>query len=464
MRGRSPLFFSAVLLAGCAASLTLRDLNTYILQNEFAPAAAQVEKQKAGYGENNALLYHLDRGMLLQLAGQYVESNQALEDAKRIAQDLFTKSVTAHLSTFLVNDLMTPYYGEDFERALVFVFSAINYASLNQGEAALVECRQLDSFFRALPFEGERNAYRDDAFARYLAGLLYEDQGETNDAYISYMKSLEAYDAYAKFYKTPRPLPLVKDALRTARRLGFSDKMADIQRRWGPVPPPLPPAEETGEVVLLHYSGLGPEKVDSFFEISVYNGWPYVEQVNTKSQDDTQVEQARAVFRSLGADKMIRVAFPKYRRNEVRIQSVEVQSGSTTARGELVEDVGAIAVRNLADRVLRTRAKAISRAVVKYLLSQQIANTVEKNGNENLGFIVRTILQAASAATEVADKRSWRTLPDQISMVRLSLPPGTQTLTLRFLDTQGLLIESREINHVPVTQGKKTFIIARTAV
>ncbi|MBK8576524.1 MAG: hypothetical protein IPN90_12905 [Elusimicrobia bacterium] len=451
-------------MAGCATTLTLRDLNNFILKNEFAPAAEQVEKHKKSYGEKNALLYYLDRGMLLHLANQYADSNQALENGKRIAKELFTKSVTAHLSTFLINDLMTPYYGEDFERALIFVFSAINYAAQNQGEAALVECRQLDSFFRALPFDGERSAYQDDAFARYLAGLLYEDRGETNDAYISYIKSLEAYDAYAKFYKTPRPPKLVEDAFRSARRLGFSDKMADIQRRWGPAPPPLPATEETGEVVLLHYSGLGPEKVDSFFEISVYKGWPYVEQVNTKSQDDTQVEQARAVMRSLAADKMVRIAFPKYRRNAVRIRNVEVQSGSTTVRGDLVEDVGAIAVRNLEDRVLRTRAKAISRAVVKYLLSQQIASTVEKNGDENLGFIVRTILQAASAATEVADKRSWRTLPDQITMARLSLAPGPQTLIVRFLDAQGLFIETREIKNVAVTQGKKTFIIVRTAV
>jgi hypothetical protein len=463
MRARFPLAVGVFFLVGCASTLTLRELNTYILKNEFAPAAAQIEKRKPSYGEKNALLYYLDRGMLLQLAGQYVDSNQALETAKKVARDLYTKSVTAHLSTFLVNDLMTPYYGEDFERALIHVFSAVNYAALSDGEAALVECRQLDSFFRALPFDGQRAAYQDDAFARYLAGLLYEDRGEINDAFISYMKSLAAYDSYATVYKTPRPAHLAKDALRTAKWLGFSDKAAEIQKRWGPVTPGEPVAPNSGEVVLLHYSGLGPEKVDSFFEISVYNGWPYVEQVNTKSQDDTSVEQARSVMRSLAADKMIRVAFPKYRRNAVRVKTMEVESGSTTARGVLVEDVGAIAVRNLDDRVLRTRARAIARAVVKYLLSQKIGDAAEKN-NENWGFLVKTILQAASAATEVADKRSWRTLPDHIAMARLSLPAGDHSLTLRFLDDQGTALETRTISVVKVTPGRKTVLITRTAL
>lgn len=464
MRGWPSLSFGALLLIGCATTLSLRDLNSYVLKNEFAPAAAQVEKNKSGYGEKNALLYYLDRGMLPQLAGQYAESNQVFEDAKKTAQDLFTKSVTAHLSTFLINDLMTPYYGEDFERALIHLFSALNYAALGQGEGALVECRQLDSFFRALPFDGQRNAYQDDAFARYLAGLLYEDRGETNDAYVSYMKALEAYDAYAKYYKTALPPSLREDALRTAQRLGFSDKVAEIQRRWGTVPTPKAPPVGSGEVIVLNYAGLGPEKVDTFFEISVYNGWPYVEKMDTKSQDDTQVEQARAVLRSVAADKMIRIAFPKYRRIPARVQGVDVQSSSTTSAGVLVEDVGAIAVRNLDDRIARVRARAIARAVMKYLLAQKVGDAVGEKNNENLGFVVRALLQAASAATEVADKRSWRTLPDRILMARLTLPAGEQNLTLRFLDAAGTPVETRELKNVPVTAGRKSFVIVRSAL
>lgn len=465
MRGFSLLFLGALFSIGCAASLSLRELNSYVLNNEFGAAAEKVETQKSGYGEKNALLYYLDRGMLLQLAGNYTASNLALETAKKVAQDLFTKSVTAHLTTFLVNDLMTPYYGEDFERALIHVFSAVNYAAMNDGENALVECRQLDSFFRALPFDGQRNAYQDDAFARYLAGLLYEERGETNDAYISYMKALDAYGEYEKLYKTERPPGLVEDALRTARRLGFSDKFAEIQKKWGPASfPEKDRATETGEVIVLHYSGLGPEKVDSFFEISLFNGWPYVEKMDAKSQDETSVEQARAVFRSMAADKMIRVAFPKYRRTPTKIVATEVQSASATWRASLVEDVGAIAVRNLDDRINRIRGRAIARAMVKFLLSQKVSKAVEDNGNETMGYLVRAILQAASAATEVADKRSWRTLPDRILMARLSLPAGNQDLILHFLDARGSTVETRKINQLTVTPHRKTFLIVRSAL
>lgn len=129
-----------------------------------------------------------------------------------------------------------------------------------------------------------------------------------------------------------------------------------------------------------------------------------------------------------------------------------------------MEDVGAIAVRNLEDRNARIRTRAIARAVIKFLLAQKVGDTVGDKNNENLGLIVRTILQAASAATEVADKRAWRTLPDRILMARLSLPAGDQSLSLRFFDEKGILVETREVKNVTMTSGRKSFVIVRTAL
>jgi hypothetical protein len=218
--------------------------------------------------------------------------------------------------------------------------------------------------------------------------------------------------------------------------------------------------------VVLHYAGLAPEKIDSFYEISLFNGFPYVEQMDAASQDQTQVEQARAAFRGMAADKMIRVAFPKYKRNDYRIRSLEISAPNDgdPRRAVLVEDVGAIAERNLADRNLRTKSRAIARAVVKYLLAQNVSQAVEKNNDEGLGFLVKAVLQAAAAATEVADKRSWQTLPDLVLMARAILPAGPQSVTLHFLDNAGATVETREIKEIAVQAGKRTFLIVRTAL
>ena len=45
----------------------------------------KVSTERTGaFGGKNRLLYFLERGMLLHVDGQYVESNLAFEEAKRI--------------------------------------------------------------------------------------------------------------------------------------------------------------------------------------------------------------------------------------------------------------------------------------------------------------------------------------------------------------------------------------------
>lgn len=155
--------------------------------------------------------------MLLHLDSQYSPSNLAFESAKQLAEKLFTKSLSKELSTLLVSDNLRPYYGEDFERALLHVFSALNYHLMGDATGALVEARQVDFLLTKLQTDhGHKNIYTEDAFVRYLMGLLYENQGEINDAYISYWKSLEAYGSYKK--KLRCLPPAVSGPKRPARR------------------------------------------------------------------------------------------------------------------------------------------------------------------------------------------------------------------------------------------------------
>ncbi|MBL0350155.1 MAG: hypothetical protein IPP68_07260 [Elusimicrobia bacterium] len=458
-RGALPLL---LLAAGCAAGFGVRELNGMVGRGEFAQAAARVEGAKDSYGAKNALLFELDRAFLLQLAGDWAASNNVFEQAKRTAKDLLTKSVTTEASTFLVSDNMRPYYGEDFERALIHVFSAVNYALLGQPAEALVECRQVDFYLKTLQVDfGRKNAHTEDAFARYLAGLFYEDAGEINDAYVSFFKALEAYDGYAKKYKTPRPEGLVADALRTAKALGFRDEMADIKNRWGDAPPARTGNE--GELIVLDYNGFAPQKMDSFFEISVTNGWVYVDQLKAGSEADAKVDEARAVLRGIAADKMIRLAVPVYQDTPYTVRGLRASAVGVQAAGALVEDVGAIAKQNLKDRIARTRAKAIARAVVKYLITQKVSEKVEKKNNGGAGRLVKALLQAAVALTETADKRSWRTLPDQILMARLPLPAGDHDVTVDFLNGSGGVARSRTLAGVKITAGRRTYAMVRSA-
>lgn len=459
------ILLSAFLLAGCAQKTAYyQNLNGLVSSGKYADAASLVEKSKMDmYGEKNALLYYLDRGMVLQFAGNNDESNQAYEKAKKIAEEHFTKSVTKEAATFLISDNSRPYYGEDFERALINVFAAVNYAAEGKENDALVEARQMDQFFKKLETDGGyKSRYHDDAFARYIMGMLYENQGQVNDAFISYRQALDAYKSYVKEFNTTTPADLVADAIRTAKKLGFDDEVRDISANWKAQPKVA--ALNTGELVLLNLNGFSPEKIDHFIEVDFGTGWGYVRSVQTKGDDASQVEQASAMARSVAADEQVRIAFPKYIPVPYRIAAIEATSGYQSARGEVVEDIGSIAVKTLDDRLTRIRVKAIARGIIKYLIAKKASAAFEeKTGNAAAGWLMKKALTAAATATETADKRSWRSLPDKIIMTRLTLPEGTQAVNLRFLDASGNTVSEQSID-AKIRKGKKTFVLLRTAL
>jgi uncharacterized protein len=467
------LVFVAALICGCATTTGYyQSLSFYLNQNEFLAAAQFAEKSKETvYGQKDSLLYNLDEGMLLHLAQDYAKSSESFERAKRIYEDNFTKSITNQAATFLVSDNVRPYYGEDFERALVNVFEALNYVMLGQENEALVEARQANAFLSKLQTDyGYKNIYKEDAFVRYLMGMLYENRGEINDAYISYFKALEAYGDYVKKFGTSVPKVLVADAVRTASALGFNDEINTIEETWGIPDLQTDYEQDEGEVVLIHYNGPSPVKIDNIIEIGFGKAWAYVDVVQPQGQTEEDVEKARAIARSIVDTEQVRLAFPKYVSTKYVVEKTRaVLVGDDAGRvtqcntGEVVDDIGAIAQKNLDDHIARIRIRTIARAAIKFALTHKISSSVEeKSGDKVLGWFVKKALTAASTATELADKRSWRTLPDKIEFLRLRAQKGIHDIRVEFFDQNNNSVEEKMLKGIKVIPCKKTFVILKT--
>ena len=460
---------TGLLLVACASQVAYyQDMEGLVSSGRYAQAATVIEHSKDSiYGKKNALLYYLDLGMMLHIDGRYKESNDAFESAKRLFDELFTKSITTEASTFLISDNMRPYYGEDFERAQVNIFCALNYLMLGNGVDALVEARQVDDYLRKLQTDyGFKNVYKDDAFARYLMGMIYEDQGEINDAYISYKLALEDYKDYRRYYGLSAPEELISDALRTANRLGFKDAIHDIKNDWKAGSfEDLP--RGSGELVVIDYNGFSAEKVESIFEIAFGKAWAYVGAVEPQGKESVEVDQAGAIARSIVFDDQVRIVFPKYVKIPSRIEGFGFSTADLSGRNtesEVVQDISAIAEKNLDDRITRIRIKSIARAAVKFALAHQISQKVEESsGSEFVGWLTKKALSVASTATEQADKRSWRSLPDKILVARLPLAAGTYSINLKFHDSYGSTIQEKALDNITIKAGRKTFKIVRSA-
>lgn len=463
-----PLFIIYYLLfiicfIGCAPPGFYQKINSKLKSDNYAGAINEIQQNRNKYyPSRNTLLYFLDYGLLNHLAGNFTESNKSFEKAKRLADDYFTKSITKEASTFLINDAMRPYYGEDFERALIYFFKAINYASLGDMEGALVEARQLNHFLKTLQTKyGHKNVYKEDPSIRYIMGMLYEDGGEVNDALIEYKKAIQAYEKTQKFLGVGAPKNLIESASSCAQKLGFYDDVDWFEKKYKVK---AKKRKETSEIILIHLNGPAPQKITHFIEVSFSEGWAYAESVKVSGKDATDVEQARAAARGFVSKKQFRVAFPQYIQPEFRVEKIEValSGGEFTALTEKISDISHIAMKNLSDRIARIRAKAIARAWIKHVLAKKVEEETKKKRGELTGLLVGGVLRAFGAATEIADMRTWGTLPASIGIARIPVKAGTYHLRLYSKDSMGNTIGEKVINDVTVGKNKKVFLTVRT--
>ncbi len=463
---RRAMSLITLLLSACATTQNhYVRVEQHLAVHDTRSADAVIAKEEGRYGKNDRLLYLLDRGLSLSLAGNYQESNQMLDDAAQLSDQLYTESVTRHAAALLTNDNILPYGGEDFERVLIHIISALNYAQLNLLDDALVECRRVDTKLNEINdrYHDKKNRYKEDAFARYLAGILYEARGGINDAFISYRKAFETYRDWAKSYKTPIPAIIGEDLLRTTQALGLREEHEAYQLLFPSARvTPSQHRQSHGEIIVVSMHGRSPYKLDTFFDV-VINKDILTSMVATAIWQ-SHVGSGDVPFSTIG--QLVRVAVPRYMAQPSQVDHVEVSLSGTTpsvsASSVQMGDLTKIAIANLDDRIDRIRIKAITRATIKAIAVRKTSKKAEAQIGGLGGFALGKVAEVIAATSEVADKRSWRTLPDTIHLTRISVPPGDYNLATKFIGQDGRIVDSPPTQPVSAKGGEKKFVVVRT--
>jgi tetratricopeptide (TPR) repeat protein len=382
-------------LAACApVSMQKRSIDDMMTRRDFAGAENYIvaNKDSMNYGDLNAqrrlgsgsgdnrVLYYLDLGTVLHHGGKLRESDALFDQAERRFDELYTVSLSNEgVAMLLTNDKTMDYRGEAFERALISVYRAINYALLGQTDEAAVEARKIARFLDLLNrARGGQAVYKDDAFAQYLSALLFDDAGQPDDARISMDAARSAYAQYATAFGTPFP---------------------EFAGASGGVAPP------EGELVFIHYNGVGPRKVSETFE---------------------------------------GVAVPAYVQDPYSIRASQVHVEDRSQQTLLVESVTKIAQQDIKDRWHDIVAHAKNRRTTKTI---------------GFGLTGRLL----SEKTDTADLRGWSALPAEIRLARLRLPAGTHDVSIEFKDESGKIVSSDRVSGVKISAGRRTYLAYRTA-
>jgi uncharacterized protein len=406
-----------ILLAGCAGHRrAAEDTYASVLLGNYQGALAGLERSSLAGSKNNRLLFLMEKGVLLHLAGDFRESNHILEEADRLAEELFTRSLSAETMSFISNDNVIPYAGEDYESVYINYYKARNYLALGDLQAARVESRKVDEKLNYFTdsYQG-RNVFKESAFLRLLTGLIYEAENDPNNAFIAYRNSLEAYRAYQRKYQVQVPVQLWGRLLATARAIGFTDEYERFKEE-------------------ARADGVEPEMVESMIAVIVDLGFAPVKR------------EAYVLFPTTHGFP-VKLALPAFEDRPRRAGHVQVSmNGDGWLSTERFEDVGVIARQSLEDKKGRVLAKMIARAVSKQLAARR--------AEKELGPLAGLLAQVAALATENADLRSWTMLPDQVQVALLPATPGRHTIAI----SRGAHHETHEVE---VQEGGVGFVLTR---
>lgn len=413
--------------SGCAAfsnyTRNTEKARISISQGNFQQALKEFPESKAKSG--NEILIRMERGTLLQATGEYQSSSKEFELAAGLIKEQENKAVISaseaayQTASLLVNEKVIPYEGQDFEKVMVHTLDALNYLMVGNTEDARVEIRNSyriqqdlynkhykdiekakkdsqgvnyedsfrtsgsDSYNRMKETASSVVSIYQNAFAYYISSLVYELNGEEDEAYIDLKKAI---------LSAPNCVALQKDLIRISRDLGYRDDLDRWQNRFGkyaPVP------KNSVDIFVIFELGLAPYR-----------------------------EEFKLVL-PIPSVGLVSVAVPVYAYIPSLVTGGYITANGVSEETSIVSDTDAIASRNLLDDYPILLAKQAVRAALK--------GTATREAGKQYGSWAQLAAGIAFAITEQADLRTWSTLPKQIHMARLFVPRGTGELTITAL-------------------------------
>ena len=525
-----PIRFAVLLiitayLAGCATYG--KDVQKGLVlaeKGQFKQAATTIEKALDPKG-NDRLLYYTELGVVYHLAGDYEKSNRLLQNAERIAEDLYTKRISDVITTAMTNPRQGPYRGADFERVFINYYKALNYFmmasnSTNKSakekalEGARVESRRMDILLSSIEHEkgsyqeqadreksmfsklmrifdrltGEiidkdKIVYRNDAFGHYLAGTIYEQHKEYDDARVAYQKSAKLYE---EGYQTQYGLDATMteqawfDTIRMMQKAGgwnnewpllSQRKLSKAKRQE------LKEFNNKGHLLILEHSGRVPQREEMNLLLTADPNTRQVVVSPILAGTQKQKLDQRFWFFALYADKGItdimsavyenrmipalmqfgltkreylgplwdvadglglidvmkdglRVTVPYY-----GVTSYEPSGESRVSIGQdtheliLGQSVSHMAIQQQLLSSSGDLQESMSREAFKGLTAAKAAS-LGGGANSQAGAVLSLIGKIATAATSAAETRNWLLLPGQIKVRRIPLESGQHQVKL----------------------------------
>jgi hypothetical protein len=231
-----PRFLLVFLLLSCASGQREKraELRTLYSQKEFDKAIKVLEEPKLASDENLKLLLRMEKANIDFTRKNQYQANLEFNEAIDLSKKLFTEKFSQIATTGIINDNIKDFYGEKFERSLLYFFASLTSMNLSQEgkretyvirtgqdkniqetvipeyilkpdeirlarQASRAQILAWDSFLSNLKNDNwGQNVYKNDLLAKIFGAFVHESMNINSDDQIALQLYKDAKDLLAK--------------------------------------------------------------------------------------------------------------------------------------------------------------------------------------------------------------------------------------------------------------------------
>ena len=408
------LALAVMLLAGCAANplrqydSELQETVKLVKQGSVKQALALIEKNNEPglISKDKDILYYLEKGELLTLDNDHPGAKGAWLKADEVVREWEESFKTdpsklfGDIGSFLINDKTRRYEGQDYEKVMLSTNLTLSHIMQGNYDDARIEMKKtyereklIESFreqeYDKLQDEGKKQAVT--ASVKDMKGypMAELDAPEVTDLKNGFQNAFAHYLAGYFFEATGEP-SLAEPGYRNALQLAPKSKI--VQAGLSEIGRRKPGAKES-DVLFVIESGFAPSWKSITIPIPIPRGGSGV--------------------------VLTPLSFPLVKADNPGFVPPTLKVAGKQLPVETLSNIDFMARRMLKDQMPGILLRTIIRAVVKSVAQEQ--------ANKG-GLVLGLVANVASVISEQADDRSWRTLPERISVARAILPQGTQSI------------------------------------
>lgn len=346
----------------------------------------------------------LERSTFLQALEDFEDSSRGLSAAEQELELLDLKSdPVGEIGSYIYSDSARTYKTPPSERLALNAINLLNYLARGDLEGAAVEARRFQvmrDYLASLQIEATGPA----TIGTYMAGFVFEQRGEGDRALRYYDEALTGGTLQS----------LVEPVHRLARTNPYRGKHLESllassagSRRGA----------NDGEILVVVNAGRVPHKIPKRIPVGAAVG--IAGSVLTGDIDPLRY----------GAGKV--VVYPELVSTPSTLGSALLTVDGSPVALERLVDLGRAIQREYDEAKPRIIAAALTRMAVRAATAEGVRAAGRKE-DKALGDILSIATEAILVALDRPDTRSWMTLPDQVYVARVPVPPGSHQVEVSF--------------------------------